>query len=381
MTRHRNLMVIAALIFAVSLPAFSASGWRSVQTPTKGKPTPCKIVIDDLSVYSKGQEVIKETFDRTGVFQPETVKGISAENATYLVRMGDLGGKNVTGSTLTITDADMIELWAAGSDWQGDSTYGALFSIPTDANGSATFAGREMFGDLVYSATIDQPRLQGYEKLTLGLSDAAAYRPVVKLSYRKDQIYLERVRPPAKRGDPTQEILLDKIDMSAFPTPDRVRIALKVDASGTVSAIAQVTADNKTTDFSLTPVSDEAKVDPAYAFYTLSVFAETMPMPTILNVTPATITAASLRHKKEPVTVEIKGRGFCPDAKVEVIPADEPGAGKAKHAVEVVGVNLLKKSMSLQAMMRFNDLKHKDYSIRLTTGGQTAILDHAIHLE
>jgi hypothetical protein len=165
-----------------------------------------------------------------------------------------------------------------------------------------------MFGELIFTTALSQPQMQGFEKLTLGLSDAAAFRPIVKLSYRKDQIYLERVRPPNIIGGRTQEILLDRADMAAFPKPDRVSISLRVDASGKVSAAAQIVNGDKTMDFSLTPSGQDAMVDPAYSFYTLSVFVETMPMSAIGKVNQAKFNVASLRHKKEPAAIRIQGR-------------------------------------------------------------------------
>jgi hypothetical protein len=268
------------------------------------------------------------------------------------------------------------------------SSYGALFSIPVTSQGTSTafadnrtyegnstFSGKEMFGDMVFSARVQAVALRGYETFTLGLTDVGARRPAGKLSLRRDRITLEAIS--MKEGQwPWQEVVLDKVDLTALQDISDVRLSFMVNAQGQMSGLAEVHSRSGVRQFKLKGDRAQYFLNPAYDKYAASIFVEILPKPRIVQVTPNQLARTTLARTDRAFSLQIAGVGFGQDTRVELIPSDQKGVNIVADNVRIAPHNGL-----LEATFRMKAAPASSYSVRLTTAGQTALMKDALSLK
>ena len=242
------------------------------------------------------------------------------------------------------------------------------------------FMGRDMFGDLVVSATVRLPSkgFAGFEKFVVGITDVDGRRPAGKISLRKDRILLEGIRltkPQNEDFQPWEEVQLAKEDLSRFQAIQQVQLTMRVDAQGKMSATARVVNNGKTlAPFQLKATGPQSQLDIARK-YAAGIYVEGLPKPVIGKITPHQVLLGSLNGERA-IDVEVFGVGFGPDAKVELI--QENGTDTAAR---VSDVSVDPHNTEIKAKVSFVKTGPAVYSLKLTTQSQTAYLKNAIRLE
>jgi len=397
---------------AVSAPTAETPSQPQTRTAEAAmEPSPFQLEIGEISLAAKNRLIAKDNFKESGRFRAtlNAGPGLAAAQTEYQVRYGNITAADVQNGALVLKTTSLVPLRSSGTaraalsaglptaarggeapevytDAFGAS-FGALFSIPVKATGASTafadkrtyqgnstFSGKEMFGDLLFSARVHAAALQGYETFTLGLTDVGARRPAGKLSVRRDRITLEAVS--MKDGQwPWQEIILDQVDLTRLRGISDVRLTFMVNAEGRMSGLAEVTSSSGVRRFKLNGAGPQAILDPTYDKYAASIFVEILPKPRIAQVTPKEITRKALLLQRGAVTLQITGVGFGPDTRVELIPAGQGAAPVVADRVRIAPHN-----GSLEATFQMRGTPANSYSVRLTTAGQTTLAENALSL-
>ncbi|MBV8855423.1 MAG: hypothetical protein JOZ02_00545 [Acidobacteria bacterium] len=377
------------------------------------EPSPFQLEINEISLMSKNRMIARDNFKETGRFRAtlSARPGLAAAptQTDYQVRYGNIATTDVRNGALVLGTTSLVPLRSSGTAASalnvntGDpapdrarpevftdafgSSFGALFSIPVSSRGvstafadnrtyqgNSTFAGKEMFGDLVFSARVHAASLKGYETFTLGITDVGARRPAGKLSVRRDSIRLESIS--MKDGQwPWTETLLDQVDLTRMQGISDVRLTFMVDAQGRMSGLAEVTSRSGVQRFKLNGRGPQAVLDPSYDKYAASIFVEILPKPRIAQVTPNQMARGALLRRGGTFTVQVNGVGFGPDTRVELIPE-----GRGAVPVVASSVRIAPHNGSLEATFRTTGAPAQSYSVRVTTAGQTAVLEKALSL-
>jgi hypothetical protein len=356
---EKSVALILILAFAaVSSPVEADRDKHSKPAAEKNEtaiePIPFRFEIDEISLMSRDKVIVHDSFDRDGKLQPPEINGTPPNKGGYYVSFGRIEGANVRGGALTIDQTQTINAY-------GD--FVAMVSLPMDNRGKLTFAAVDTFGDLVYTVRVRAPKLKGPERFKIGIGSMESYLGgLASMSLQKDSITIQR---QGRRA--WDEVILDKLDTSKFPNPEWVEMIFKVDAEGKIAGQARIKNEGQVFEFKLSPTGGDRIIPEQQANLAANIFIETLPKPRIFAVHPQNITAEKLREAKGVIPITVYGVGFTSDAQIEILPDD----GAAQEPVKASGARLVFPNSILNAKVAFKNFEPKDYTVRITTGGET----------
>ena len=361
---------------ALLLAAVTASpgGARSQAAPPGGEPPARGMVpqafefaIDEFSLESKGRVIVRDGFDRDGVFHPPAVDGKSAERAPYFVNMGLVDGSRVRGGSLVMDQVGMVNPF---------ENFACDFSIPVDADGRLWFVGKELFGDMVLRAKVRSARFRGAPKFKVGIVDMKTFFTVAAVSLGREEVSLQRQgENPKFPGLPFIETLFGKGDVAHMKGIDEAELTLKVGAKGEVSGSVVVVDAGKPHRFDMEATPEWARVDPE-GHYAAHLFWESFPEPKLFAVHPNFVRSADLRDSGGVLNLKLFGISFFEDSVVEIVPSSGAGAPVATSDLKILGFN-----SGLQVKAVFPKTEPAVYDIRVTSGGHTAWRPHALRVD
>ncbi|HEU4388208.1 MAG TPA: hypothetical protein VFV34_10445 [Blastocatellia bacterium] len=359
----KKLVILSAiqLVCIFGYPAAASSDRHPKPANDKSEseiePIPFRFLIDEISLTSKGNVIVRDSFDRDGRLQPSEINGAPATKGNYYVSFGRIGPSNVKGGALVIDESQTINAY-------GD--FVAMMSLPIDNRGKLTFTATEMFGDLAYSVRLRAPKLRGPERFKIGIGAMESFLGgLASISLQKNSITLQR---QGRRA--WDEVILDKVDTSKFTSPEWVEITFRADADGNISGAVKIKSEGQVFDFTLRSPNAGDRVAPMQQNnVTANIFIETLPRPRVFALHPQNVTAKTLKDAKGVLPITVYGVGFAGDAQVELFPDDE----KAQAAVKASGVRLLYPNSMLGGKVVLPDLEPKSYSVRITSGGETTV--------
>ena len=392
MSKEKYLFLCAALTFFTIASTHQAptglaqTGTRPVAPTTEA--SPFQFMIDEITLMSKNRVIARNNFKETGKFRALISGAATAPTAPFVVRFGHLSDTDIVNGALQVSERSLVNLASSASVMTlgqlnvGDpaprnavATYGALFSVPMDSNGNATFAAPEMLADMALSVKFHTPNMSGNEKLTVGLTDVEAFRPAATLSVRKDLIRLDRIKPGPAKGYPWSEVTVARAEVREVRDIRSGQITLRVTGGQLTGTVNLVGRDGKQQGYKLAGNRTAGTLD-MHREYAASIFVETLPRPGVKQVNVAKFTLSELRRTKAATPIQIDGLGFGPDVQLEVYP-DGQEARKARIRQIVVSPG----NTRIEAKASLADAPARSYTVRITSGGQTTTLAGAIRVQ
>jgi len=359
------LLALAAALGGARAPAAPAGEERPAGAL---EPQEFQFSIDEISLESKGRVIVRDTFDRDGVFHPPAVDGKSAERAPYFVNMGLVDGSRVKGGSLVMDQVGMVNPF---------ENFACDFSIPVDADGRLWFVGKELFGDLVFRAKVKSPRFQGAPKFKIGLVDMKSFFTVAAVSLGREEVSLQRQgKNPKFPGLPFIETLFGKNEeVARLKRIDEAELTLRIGAKGEFSGSVVVVDSGTPHRYDMEATPEWAHLDPE-GHYAIHLFWESFAKPQLFAVHPHYVRSADLRDAGGAVDLRLFGMSLLDDAVVEIVPSGRAGARAATSDLKVLGFN-----SGLQMKAVFPKIEPAEYDIRVTTGGQTVRKLHALRVD
>lgn len=418
----------ASAAFCQPQPQRLAPTWQKSQA-SASQAAPFRFDVREISVTRNRQTVFLDQFKFPGKLIPTQIGNsvataaglrvtaatptpnakearLPTTSATYALRMGSISSTAVRTGTLVLDQTAIALQTAAGSGARGgvqdvvdpasvgaaaarmrwaapanETTLACLMNVPirttmrSSSDDLTTFQGRELFGGLQLSTTFSWQQSQGWEKMTLGLTDVDGRRPAAKLSFRRDRIVLEgvRVENSARPWPGWIEVDLAFADLRSLPPVKDVTLSMGVDADGLITGTAKVSDGHQQRTFTLKGSGQYAKLDPSRT-YAIGLYTETLPKALVSRVNPDHISAITLTGRNGRVWIEVFGRGFGPDTHIDLFLTTNP-----KAQANVSDLRIARHNNELNAQVDFPS--HGHYSLRLTTAGQSALLADAIAVE
>ncbi len=328
------------------------------------QPVPYRFMVEEIELTARGRHLMRDGFDRAGVFRPAQVGGREAADVGYFVNMGSLDGSAVRNGRLHIEQSCSINPF---------ENFACDFSLPVDDHGRRSFVGSEYFGDLELHARLAQPRIGGPEKFKLGLVDDQLFFGAATVSYEKDKVTLERQGGEPRTVTPFLETTFDEVDLKPFGAIDELDLRLRVDVAGRATATATVRAGGAVEVFRLTTDTPWARLNPR-GRYSAHVFIEDLAQPRIFSVYPETITAEQLKMTRGAVPMKVFGIGFGEDSNLEIVPA---GGGEAAWAREA---DILMFNMGLKTKIVLPSLDPGAYTVRVHSSGMSASVERGLRV-
>lgn len=355
---EKSVALILFLAFAaVSYPAANSDKHAKPtveKSETAIEPIPFRFEVDEITLVSRDKVIVHDSFDREGKFQPPEINGAPPNKGGYYVSFGRVEGTNVRGGALTIDQTQTVNAY-------GD--FVAMISLPMDSRGKLTFAAADAFGDLVYTVKVRTPKMKGPERFKIGIGAMESYLGgLASMSLQRDSITIQR---QGRRA--WDEVILDKVDTSKFPNPEWVEMTFRLDAEGKISGLARIKNDGQVLEFKLSPTGGDRVNPEQQTNLAANIFIETLPKPRIFAVHPQNITAEKLREAKGLIPITVYGVGFTSDAQIEILPDD----AAAQEPVKASGARLVFPNSILNAKVALKNFEPKDYTVRITTGGET----------
>jgi hypothetical protein len=321
-------------------------------------PVPYQFHLDEITLTSRARTLMRDTFDRTGVFQPMEVAGKAAGGHEYFVHMGFIDGSYVRDGTLNINESCSINPF---------ENFAFDFSVPVDEAGRYSFVGKEYFGDLVFSAKLIRPRINGPEKFKIGLVDDQVFFTAAMISLEKDLLTLQRQGGEPRTITPFLETTFDEADLSSLTDIEEVELVLRVDAMGKASAVAKIQAASGLHAFHLSADAPWARLNPQLR-YSAHVFLEDLANPRIFSIYPQTINAEQLRASQGLVMMKIFGIGFGPDSRLQIL-----GQTRGREIwATLENTKVLMFNMGLETRVFIPEVEPEAYTVRVHTAGMTA---------
>jgi hypothetical protein len=351
---------------AALLLALAAAGAARPQAALTGQDPPAEgmvpqafeFSIDEFSLESKGRVIVRDTFDRAGVFHPPAVDGKSSERAPYYVNMGWVDGSRVKGGSLVMDQRGMVNPF---------ENFACDFSIPIDGDGRLWFVGKELFGDMVMKAKVLNPRFQGAPKFKIGIVDMKTFFTVASVSLGREEVSLQRQGENPKFPDlPFIETLFGKGDVAHLKGIDEAELILKIGAQGEISGSVVVVDSGKPHRFDMEATPEWSRVDPE-GHYAAHLFWESFPEPKIFAAHPHYVRSSELQKAGGSLELKLFGISFFEDSVVEIIPSGGAGARPAVSDLKILGFN-----SGIQLKAAFPKVEPGVYDVRVTTGGRTA---------
>jgi len=359
------LLALTAALSGARSPAARAAGETR---PSVGLvPQPFETAIDELSLESKGRVILRDTFDRDGVFHPPLVDGKSAERAPYFPNMAKIDGSRVKGGSLVMDEVGMVNPF---------ENYACDFSLPIDADGRLWFTGKELFGDLVLRAKVLSPHFKSAPKFKLGVINMKTFFTVAALSLGSDEIALMRQGDnPKFPGLPFIETMFGKSDVSQLKRIDQADLTLKIGAKGEISGSIVIMDSGQPHRYDMEATPEWAHLDPE-GQYAIHLFWESFPYPKLFGVFPHYIKSADLQAAGGSLDLRLFGASLFDNSLVEITPAGRTGAPVKTSDLKVIGF-----SSGLQMKAVFPKTEPAVYDIRVTSGGETVLKPQALRVE
>jgi hypothetical protein len=357
----------AAITTAADLDAPApAAAATSPEQPLGLVPRDFEIAVDKFSVISKGELIVADDFAQDGVFHPPQVAGKSAESAPYVINRGSFGGWQVRDGNLVVDPSGMVNTF---------ENYSADFTVPIDASGRTWFVGKELFGDLEISATVTAPHIVGPTRFAIGLVDLTDWFSLGAVSVGPEEVRLRRQGHPRFPYLPFIKSRFDRVDLLAYHDLEAVEMTLRVGAQGELTGFVKVRDSGETHSFDMKATPEWSKLDPE-GQYAVQLLWETWPKPRLWAFHPQYVQGADMRETAGFLELMVFGIGIFEDSEVEIFRRD---AGVERHAEirEVKGL-LMRHGIKTKLILPFPYTG--DYSVRVTTGGDTAEIADAFRV-
>jgi len=363
-TRKGALLLLVAVTVSVG-GSRSRVAWAGEEPALM--PQAFELSIDEFTLESKGRVIVRDTFDRNGVFHPPAVDGKSAERAPYFVNMGLVDGSRVRGGSLVMDQVGMVNPF---------ENFACDFSIPIDAEGRLWFVGKELFGDMVLRAKVLSPRFKGAPKFKIGIVDMKTFFTVAAVSLGREEVSLQRQgENPKFPGLPFIETLFGKGDVAHLKRIDEAELTLRIGAQGEISGSVVVVDSGKPHPFEMKATPEWSRVDPE-GHYAVHLFWESFPEPKLFSVHPHYVRSTELRESGGALELRVFGLSLFEDSVVEILPSTGAGAPAVISDLKVLGFN-----SGLQMKVVFPKTEPAVYDIRVTTGGETAWRHRALRVD
>ena len=402
------LTILVLLLVLVPVRGARAEGPASASALPQ-RPSPFQFEIEEITLKSGGKVLLHDQFQRQGKLKPAEMEGRSlaaAEGPEYRVDLGQISAANVRDGVLRLDQDATSNLWHGpqgnyGHTLHRHDSYVAMFTLPVNLAGGTTFLASEA-GGLELSVRLRAPRLNGFEKLKIGLMDTEQFKSVAAMSVgrlpftgptlpgaedgsksespnlfdfvNQPAIVLGRVEEPRVRG----EMVMDYAKLEQLDAIKTLEMVLRVAPDGRVSGLARIDAGGKVKEVELQPKSDAQASLPANVRLAATLFVETLPGVEVNRVYPKEVAVRDL-GSADTVRFRIEGFGFGPDSRVEIIPEGspaEPIRAAAIHGQRVPGTpegTVLLADIGLPARVG-------SYGLRVTTGGQTTVFANAVRV-
>jgi hypothetical protein len=329
-------------------------------------PREFEFVIDDLTVTSKGQVVVEDGFDRAGVLHPAKIRGKSAARAAYVISRGRIDGSRVRGGRLVMDQGGMVNTF---------ESFWADLVVPIDEGGRTWFLGKELFGDLEVSCKVIAPRIVGPSRFTIGLVDLNNWFTMGAVSVGPEEVRLQRQGHPRFPYLPFIHSRFDRVDLLAYKNLEAVEMTVRIGAQGQLTGSTRIHDSGKAQSFDMSAKPDWAKLDPE-GQYAVQLSWETWPKPRLWAFHPQYLKRDELNETGGFVELMVFGIGIFENSEVEIFRLD----GDAKRPAEVREVKglLMRHGITVKAI-----LPHPytgDYTVRVTTGGETTEIRNAFRV-
>lgn len=371
-----------------------------VPLTARTQPTPFAFDIEQIDLKFGDRSVMQQQF-REGRLR-----------AT--VNLGKVSDANVRGGALRITQDATTNIWLGkggtfGHRLHHHDVFITLLTFPIDATGRSTFLAREAF-PLEFTIRVRNPRFTGFEKVKVGLLDMEAFKSVAAIAVGRlptpfppvgpivggggtktinildlvsnPAIVLNRVEEPDIMG----EIVLDHAPLTEGARTDTLEMTLRVGPQGEISGFSRIGAAGQTREVKLATQSREPFFErrsrlPGDMRLAATLYVETLPMPTVFKVEPQQFAMKELAASQN-LSVRIEGIGFGPDTRVEMVPE-----GSREAPIPAASLKLERKHgtpdgavLLAEFGMRDRAARAASYSLRITTGGQRAVMGKALRV-
>jgi hypothetical protein len=358
-----GVLLAVVLAWHAALPA-STAATGATRVPLE--PVPYRFDVAEIALSARGRVLMSDGFDRAGNFWPAEVAGQTGEVPPYRVNMGFVDGSFVQDGQLKINESCSINPF---------ENFAFDFSLPIDERGRYSFIGRELFGDLQFRAKIIRPRIQGPEKLKIGLVDDQIFLNAAVVSLEKGKVTLERQGGEPRTLTPFLETTFGEVDLTRFGDLDEVEMIFGVDAAGRASGVVKVRSGGSGEAFHLIADAPWARLD-LNARYSAHVFVEDLARARIFSVYPENVTAEQLKSSGGTLRVKVFGIGFGEDARLEVTREDDGASAWSRPEDGKV----LMFNMGLETKIALPRLEPGSYTVRIHTAGATASVGRGLRV-
>jgi hypothetical protein len=398
-----KVFLVLVILLLVLVPVRAAQAEGPARLPQQ--PSPFQFEVEEITLKLRDGVVLHDDFQRQGGLKPAEMEGrklAAAEGPEYRVDLGQISAANVRDGVLAVNQEVTSNLWHGpqgnyGHTLHRHDSYVAMLTLPINLAGGLAFPASDALG-MEFSVRLRAPRLTGFEKLKIGLMDLEAYRSLAAISVgrlplpgsperakaqstnllelvSRPAIVLGRVEEPAVKG----EILLDYAKIEKFDEIESLEMVLRVGSEGRLSGLARIHAGGQVKEMALEPESQDSRATlPANVRLAATLFIETLPGLEVNRVYPKEVAIGDLAESDK-VRFRIEGFGFGPDSRVEIVPEGAPG-----EPIRAAEIHRQKGTGTPEGTVLLADIglpsREGSYGLRVTTGGQTTVVDNAVQV-